>query len=412
MSRLGFVSLALMVALSLFLLDAMRGASLVDAPAPAAATARVGADGAPRVVASDAQLPEAAGAPGLQVSLLGGAALLGVGALLVPWAWRSRKAGHASRSGGTGEAPCVDGNAGVAAHCASEDGSPNASAEAGREHASGPPTRHGSRSGAPLRLNPIGATFDAYRRALERDEFTLHYQARVRLVDGEVTGYEALLRRVRPAGREGAEGAAALVELAEQSAFGPRLGEWILRTAARQSLAWRQAGVNVPIAVNVSASQFADPELVKLLDELAVADPALPSHLELELSEAALTLHGDGASQTLRELAGMGFGVQIDHFGTAASNLQRLGEGPVRALKIDRSLVLAAPGSAEAGRIVRASVALAQAMDLNVIAVGVETAEQYRFLQSWGCREAQGFLFMPPMAPTKALRVWRGLEPR
>jgi DNA invertase Pin-like site-specific DNA recombinase len=76
------------------------------------------------------------------------------------------------------------------------------------------------------------------------------------------------------------------------------------------------------------------------------------------------------------------------------------------------ALVLAAPASAEAGRIVRASVALAQAMDLNVIAVGVETAEQYRFLQSWGCREAQGFLFMPPMAPMQALQVWRGQEPQ
>lgn len=105
-------------------------------------------------------------------------------------------------------------------------------------------------------MTAIHATFDAYRRALEGDEFTLHYQPRVRLADGEVTGFEALLRRIRD---EGSEGTAALVEQAEKSAFGPRLGEWILRTAARQSLAWRQSGVSVPIAVNISPSQFCDP---------------------------------------------------------------------------------------------------------------------------------------------------------
>jgi len=412
MSRLGFVSLALLVAVSLFLLDVMRSARLVDASVPAAATVPIGADEAPRVLVPDAQLPEAAGDSGLQASLLGAVVLFGAGALLGPWAWRSRKAGRRNRSQGADEAACVDGNAPVEACCAPEDGSPDAGVEAGREDAPEPPTGRGHRSRAPLRVTPIGATFDAYRRALESDEFTLHYQPRVRLADGEVTGYEALLRRVRPAGKDSAQGAAVLVELAEQSAFGSRLGEWILRTAARQSLAWRQSGVSVPIAVNVSASQFGDPALLKLLDELAATDPALPSHLELELSEAALTLHGDGASQTLRELAAMRFAVQIDHFGIAASNLQRLGQGPVRALKIDRSLVLAAPASADAGRIVRASVALAQAMELNVIAVGVETAEQYRFLKSWGCREAQGFLFMPPMAPMQALQVWRGQEPK
>lgn len=409
MSRFGLVSLALLVAVSLLLLGTMRGAKPVDAHAQAGATARPGTDEASPVAAPDRGESAGADGTGLLVPLLGSVALLAGGALFAPRAWRRRKAGRASRAEGPDEVTPVDEAAPAGTPCAPAARPPNASTDAGPHHTPEPAAGCEPRSGAAIHVTPIGATFDAYRRALERNEFTLHYQARVRLANGEVTGYEALLRRTRPAG---AEEAATLVELAEQSAFGPRLGEWILRAAARQSLVWRQSGVTVPIAVNISASQFCDPGFLRLLDELAAADPALTSHLELELSEAALTLHGDGASHTLRELGAMGFAVQIDHFGTAASNLQRLGQGPVRALKIDRSLVLAAPASAEAGRIVRASVALAQAMDLNVIAVGVETAEQYRFLQSWGCREAQGFLFMPPMAPMQALQVWRGQEPQ
>jgi len=377
MSRLGIVSLALLFAVSVLLLASMH--------APNA---------------------DAASAPG------GVMALLAAVVLAAGWAWRRRRAGDADPPKGS---PAHTDDA--ALQMTSERGSqraipaaPAAPQSAGVRRATTPPEPAAvPHAEATRRVTPIHATFDAYRRALERDEFTLYYQPRVRLADGEVTGYEALLRRTRA---EGSEGAAALVEQAEKSAFGPRLGEWILRTAARQSLAWHESGVTVPIAVNVSTSQFCDPGFLRLLGDLVCIDPALPLHLELELAEAALTLQGDGASQTLRELAAMGFGVQIDQFGTAASNLHRLGQNPVRALKIDRSLVLAAPIDAEAGRIVRASVALAQAMELKVIAVGVETAEQYRFLQSWGCHEAQGFLFMPPMAPAKALEVWRGQEPR
>lgn len=376
MSRLGIVSLALLFAVSVLLLASMHAPNADGASTPGGVTA-----------------------------------LLAAVVLAAGWAWRRRRASDADPPE---ESPADPHDA--ALQKTSERGSqraipaaPAAPQSAGARRATTPEPAAAPHAEATRRVTPIHATFDAYRRALERDEFTLYYQPRVRLADGEVTGYEALLRRTRA---EGSEGAAALVEQAEKSAFGPRLGEWILRTAARQSLAWRESGVTVPIAVNVSTSQFCDPGFLKLLGDLVSIDPALPLHLELELAEAALTLQGDAASQTLRELAAMGFGVQIDQFGTAASNLHRLGQSPVRALKIDRSLVLAAPINAEAGRIVRASVALAQAMELRVIAVGVETAEQYRFLQSWGCHEAQGFLFMPPMAPAKALEVWRGQEPQ
>lgn len=380
MSRLGIVSLALLFVVSVLLLASMHTANAYEENLPGGVT-----------------------------TLLGGAAALAAG-----WEWRRRRARKARRiEGPSGGQPDAAPDAVLRETSGDAPGRDIATAPAGSNAARARRAKAPKPAAAPPaeaahRVTAIHATFDAYRRALEGDEFTLHYQPRVRLADGEVTGFEALLRRIRD---EGSEGTAALVEQAEKSAFGPRLGEWILRTAARQSLAWRQSGVSVPIAVNISPSQFCDPGFLRVLGDLIASDPALPAHLELELAEAALTLYGDGATQTLRELAAMGFGVQVDQFGTAASSLHRLGQGPVRALKIDRSLVLAAPADAEAGRIVRASVALAQAMELKVIAVGVETAEQYRFLQSWGCHEAQGYLFMPPMAPAKALQVWRGHGP-
>lgn len=243
------------------------------------------------------------------------------------------------------------------------------------------------------------------RAAYERGEFMLHYQLKVMLASWEVTGYEALLRWNSP---DGIRAAGSLVAAAERSGFMGTLGEWVVREAARQSLAWRREGLAVPIAVNISARQLHEPSFLALMRELALADPQLPGALQLELTESALALDVDHARETLTQLAAMGFALHVDDFGTGYSSLSQLSRMPVHALKIDRSLVRDVPASAQSCEIARAVVALGRALDLKVIAEGVETAAQVKFLRSCGCDEAQGYLFGRPASAAEVAPMWRG----
>lgn len=242
------------------------------------------------------------------------------------------------------------------------------------------------------------------RSAFERGEFVLHYQPKVALATGAVTGYEALLRWNAP---DGMQGAGQLIAAAEQSGFVVTLGEWVVREGARQSLAWRHRGMRCPIAVNVSAMQLHDERLVAALRELTERDPELPDLLVLELTETTIATDVDRARATLKEIATLGFELHIDDFGTGYSSLARLARLPVSALKIDRSFVAGTPGDAEAREIVKTIVALARALRLDVIAEGVEKPAQVEFLRSTGCAQAQGFLFGAAMVPEDALALWQ-----
>jgi len=243
------------------------------------------------------------------------------------------------------------------------------------------------------------------RGAFERGEFVLHYQPKVALETGKVVGYEALLRWNTP---DGVQGAGELIAAAEQSGFVVTLGEWVVREAARQSLEWRRLGVRCPTAVNISAMQLHDERLVTVLSELTTRDPDLPQLLALELTESTIATEIDRALKTLAELAGMGFAMHIDDFGTGYSSLARLTRLPVCALKIDRSFVASTPEDADACEIVKAILALAQALRLEVIAEGVETAAQVRFLRACGCEQAQGYFFGRAMAAQDAFAFWHG----
>jgi len=242
------------------------------------------------------------------------------------------------------------------------------------------------------------------RSAFERGEFVLHYQSKVDLRADTVVGYEALLRWKS---REGMTAAGELIAVAEQSGFVVTLGEWVVREAARQSLAWRFSGLRCPIAVNVSAMQLHDERLVAALRELTARDPELPDLLVLELTETAIATDVERAKRALDEIATLGFEMHIDDFGTGYSSLAHLSRLPVRALKIDRSFVASIPGDAEASEIVKAIMALARALQLEVIAEGVETHAQEQFLRSCGCRQAQGFYFGAALAPAQALALWQ-----
>jgi len=242
------------------------------------------------------------------------------------------------------------------------------------------------------------------RTAFERGEFVLHYQPKVALGTDAVIGYEALLRWNTP---DGMQGVGELIAVAEQSGFVVTLGEWVMREAARQSLAWRRVGMRCSIAVNVSAMQLHDERLVAGLRALTMRDPELPALLVLELTETTVATDIVRVRRVLDEIAALGFAMHIDDFGTGYSSLARLSRMPISALKIDRSFVAGTPDDAEACEIVKAIMALARALRLEAIAEGVETADQVRFLRHCGCGQAQGFFYSAAMRPEKALAFWQ-----
>lgn len=241
-----------------------------------------------------------------------------------------------------------------------------------------------------------------------RNEFLLHYQPKVSLSTGARTGYEALLRWRSP---DGIRSAAQLVAAAEHSGFIGTLGEWVLRSAARQSQAWRRIGHTLPIAVNVSACQFQSPGFLHLIREMVREDSGLPRFLVLEVTESTLARDLDAAMASLREITAMGFEVHIDDFGTGYSSLSRLAQMPIDTVKIDCSFIQEVPGSESACELVKGIIALAHALRMNVVAEGVQTKQQANFLWEAGCNEAQGYLYGSP-SDAQAIEETLGLRQR
>ena len=238
----------------------------------------------------------------------------------------------------------------------------------------------------------------ALRRALNDGGFVLHYQARVDLNTGLITGVEALLRWHHP--EFGLLLPARFLAVAKAAGLMPRIGEMVLRQAAKQVREWRDAGLlQVSVAVNLSASQFRFDDLVDLVSEVIAAEGLDASWLELEITEDALIEDMEGAIQQivrLKELGGVK--VAIDDFGTGYSSLGYLKQLPVDILKIDRSFISDITGDVESAdvAIVKTVIALGRNMGLRVVAEGVETEEQLAVLQALDCSEAQGFLFAHP----------------
>lgn len=233
------------------------------------------------------------------------------------------------------------------------------------------------------------------RRALERDELTVHYQPQCEVASGSVSGVEALLRW-QNAGI-GSVSPAEFIPIAEESGLIVPIGEWVLRTACGQLRAWQDAGLEVPrVAVNVSVRQFAQagfPFLVRrILDETGLA----PVCLEIEITESVLMKDGDAALETLRELKALGVQLAIDDFGVGYSSLSYLKQFPIDRLKIDRSFVSAVDRDSRDRAIASAVIAMAKSLNLSVTAEGVETEDQLRFLAECDCDEAQGFLISRP----------------
>jgi diguanylate cyclase (GGDEF)-like protein len=244
------------------------------------------------------------------------------------------------------------------------------------------------------------------RQALASNRFRLHYQPQVALDSGRIVGAEALIRWRDPALGEVSPGR--FIAVAEDTGFITAIGDWVLAQAARQAAEWDRAGLCVPIAVNVSALQFRQPQFV---DRVAAAlrDHQLPpQRLELELTESVLVHDADETLLRLQALARLGVQLSIDDFGTGYSSLAYLKRFPIDRLKIDRSFVQGLPDDENDAAIVRAIVQMARALGKQVVAEGVETMPQRDFLVQAGCDQFQGFLFAPAL---DALSFARRLQP-
>ncbi len=244
------------------------------------------------------------------------------------------------------------------------------------------------------------------RRAVEREEFMVHYQPIVAVDDGRILGFEALVRWRHP--ERGLVLPDQFIPAAEETGLVVPIGWWVLRTACRQTREWQQMfPVDPPlsISVNISGKLFLTPNMSGRLLEILEESRLPPESLRLEITESAIMDHRDAAVAELTRLRAAGVKLHIDDFGTGYSSLTYLQRFSYDSLKIDRSFVSGMRQEEEGTELVRAIVALGKMLNMNVIAEGVETPEQYRWLQAMECPEAQGFWFSKPLDRTAVSRL-------
>ncbi|HEX6705175.1 MAG TPA: EAL domain-containing protein [Albitalea sp.] len=235
----------------------------------------------------------------------------------------------------------------------------------------------------------------AMRQALAQGQFRLHYQPQVDMESGRVLGAEALLRWRDPT--LGDISPAEFIPVAEASGFIIPIGDWVLNQAVRQAAQWHAQGRGLVVSINVSALQFHRAGFVERIAQ-ALASARLPAGLlELELTESILIQNAQEALLRLQALSALGVKLAIDDFGTGYSSLGYLKRFPIDRLKIDRSFVHGLPGDPSDVGIVSAIVGLGRALQLEIVAEGVETEAQRRFLAQTGCEQYQGFLFAPAL---------------
>src|SRR5258706_8349835 len=244
------------------------------------------------------------------------------------------------------------------------------------------------------------------RHALERHEFLLHYQQKVDLKTGAVCGSEALLRWMHP--EHGLVRPACFIPLAEETGLIVQIGEWVIGEACRQNVQWQNDGLDPGIvSVNLSARQFRREGLVRAVSRILAETGLEPGALEMELTESMVMHDAEAAIAILQGLKSLGVTLSVDDFGTGYSSLAYLKDLPIDTLKIDRSFVrdIDAGGDSGEGVLAQAIITLGHSLQLKVIAEGVETDAQLRFLGKHKCDEVQGFYFGEPVAPADYAHV-------
>jgi diguanylate cyclase (GGDEF)-like protein/PAS domain S-box-containing protein len=247
------------------------------------------------------------------------------------------------------------------------------------------------------------------RYALERNEFLLHYQTKIDLQTGEITGVEALIRWQHP--ERGLVDPLQFIPIAEDCGLMVAIGKWVLRESCRQARAWQDAGLPpIGMAVNVSSVELRDEGFLEAVRAILEDTRLEPRYLQLELTESVLH-HPKSTVPVLRNLKAMGVSLALDDFGTGYSSLSYLRQFPIDALKVDQSFVNEIKPDTDSAIIVSAVISMGKNLKQCVIAEGVETAEQLAFLQAQGCDEAQGYYFSRPVAAAQFAKLLeRGLS--
>ncbi|MGA8232090.1 MAG: EAL domain-containing protein [Candidatus Acidiferrales bacterium] len=239
---------------------------------------------------------------------------------------------------------------------------------------------------------------ESLRRALERQEFALHYQPKVDLRTGAITGAEALIRWTHPT--RGPVSPGQFIPIAEECGLILPISKWVLREACQQARKWVDAGLpTISMGVNISSMEFRDDSFLDRVFAILEETGLDPRSLELELTEGVLMKRAQSAASVLQTLRARGIQIAVDDFGTGYSSLSYLMKFPIDALKIDQSFVRQITTSPDETSIVTAVISMGRSLKLRVVAEGVETQEELAFLQAHHCDEAQGYFFSRPIAP-------------
>lgn len=234
------------------------------------------------------------------------------------------------------------------------------------------------------------------RGALDRNEFILHYQAKIDLQSSKINGIEALVRWMHP--EFGLIPPNQFIPIAEETGLIVSIGRWVLDTACKQNKAWQDAGLPpIRVAVNLSARQFSDENLISDIVGILEQSGLAAEYLELEITESMVMQNIDDAVNLLTQLKGMGIRLAIDDFGVGYSSLATIKRFPIDTIKVDRSFIRDIPSDNDDKALTEAIIAMGKTLSLTVIAEGVETEEQLNFLKEKSCDEFQGFYFSKPL---------------
>jgi len=247
---------------------------------------------------------------------------------------------------------------------------------------------------------------NALHMALEKDELEIFYQPQICLQDMRIIGVEALIRWHHPT--HGLVSPTEFIPLAEENGLIVPIGTWVLNTAGKQIIDWQNEGFdNIRLAVNISARQFENDILIKSVDAMLTKTQLDPALLDLEVTESLAMNNLSQTISTLNDLKNIGVNTSIDDFGTGYSSLSYLQQLPISTLKIDYSFIRALGKKDDSSTIVKAIIAMAHSLNLNVIAEGAETQEQLNFLIQHKCNEVQGYFFSPPINSSQLLALLR-----
>jgi len=234
------------------------------------------------------------------------------------------------------------------------------------------------------------------RKALDKGEFLLYYQPQVHLATRKIVGAEALIRWLHP--EKGMIVPDDFIQIAEESDLIIDINKWVLQTACRQGSEWKKAGLSpTKMGINLSGYKFAGQNIVQSIKDVLQAARLEAHDLEVEITENVLMQDTDDTISTLKQIKALGITMTLDDFGTGFSSLRYLTSFPFDAIKIDRSFVMECTRQPDNLVIIRTIIAMGHSLEKRIVAEGIETEEQFNLIKGYGCDEAQGYYFSPPV---------------